>query len=51
MIKSVKWEHFSPKGLGEKAAAMCAARWARRAWLPKLLVLNPAMRGKQSSFN
>ena len=51
MIKSVKWEHFSPNGLVEKAAAVHAARRARRVWLPKLSVLNPAMRGKQGSFN
>lgn len=46
MINLAKWGHFSPDGLGQKATAR-----GRCVRLPELLVLNPAMGGKQDSFN
>lgn len=50
-MKAVKWEHFNPNGLAETATAMRAGGRASRIWLPALLDLNPATRGKQGSVN
>lgn len=50
-MEAVKWEHFNPNGLAETAAVMRAGGRARRVWLPALLDLNPATRGKQGSIN